>query len=67
MDSTNGATSTLVGTNVTHTMGCCHPTGGTLVVTRNGGNNPGQHTWNFGPMCGALTLDGTAISTPACL
>lgn len=66
-DARTGSTGSLVGTDVTRTLNCCHPTGGTLNVTRTGGTSPGQHTWTFGPSCGQVSFDGTAITPPECL
>jgi hypothetical protein len=65
-DKINNGTASLVGTGVLRSSGCCRPTGGTLVVSRTGGLHPGSHTWGFGSACGAATLDGTAITLPAC-
>jgi hypothetical protein len=65
-DILNGASTNIVGSDVTRTMDCCHPSGGSLVVTRAGGNRPGQHTWTFGPTCGQMTVDGSPIMAPAC-
>jgi hypothetical protein len=66
-DLATGAAASLVGNNVTRTMNCCHPTGGTLNVNRTGGTSPGMHTWSFGPECGRATFDGTQIDLPACM
>lgn len=66
-DARAGASASLVGSNITRTTDCCHPTSGRLVVTRTGGTNPGEHTWMFGATCGQMSLDGAEVTPPACL
>jgi hypothetical protein len=62
----SGATATITGANVLHSMNCCRPTGGMLFVSRNGGAHPGQHNWTFGPSCGQASDNGSSITLPAC-
>ncbi len=66
-DVTTGSSASMMTSGITRTSDCCHPTGGTLTVSRTGGNNPGTHTWQFGPACGAVSFDGTSITAPECL
>jgi Tfp pilus assembly protein FimT len=66
-DVATGASASMMTTGLTRTSDCCHPTGGTLTVNRTGGTSPGTHTWQFGPTCGGVTFDGTAITAPECL
>jgi Tfp pilus assembly protein FimT len=66
-DVATGASASMMSTGVTRTSDCCHPTGGMLTVNRTGGTSPGTHTWQFGPACGGVTFDGTAITAPECL
>jgi hypothetical protein len=65
-DKLQNGSATLAGTGILRSSGCCRPDGGTLVVTRTGGQHPGSHTWAFGSACGAATLDGASITLPAC-
>jgi hypothetical protein len=57
----------LSGAGITRTTSCCRPTAGTLTVVRDDGLFPGQHTWTFGPSCGAATFDGVEVTLPSCL
>jgi hypothetical protein len=63
----SGGTATLTGTDLTRDTGCCRPTGGTLAVSRNGGNHSGSHTWTFTSTCGSAMLDGKTVTLPSCL
>ena len=67
MDKSGGGTATFTGTDITRDTGCCRPTGGTLAVSRNGGNHSGSHTWTFTSTCGSAMLDGKTVTLPACL
>jgi hypothetical protein len=64
-DASRGATFTATAMGLTRTAGCCRPTGGTLTVVDAAG--AGTNTWTFGPACGALAVNGTAVDLPACL
>jgi hypothetical protein len=66
-DSRSSARATLVGSNVSRSTDCCHPVGGSVVVNRTGGSNPGEHTWTFGPTCGQASMDGAAVTPSTCL
>jgi hypothetical protein len=63
----SGATGTLTGTDLTIDTSCCRPTGGTLAISRTGGNHAGSHTWTYTPTCGSATLDNTTVTLPDCL
>jgi hypothetical protein len=66
-DVVSGSMATMMSSGLTRTSDCCHPTGGTLTVSRTGGASPGTHTWQFGPACGGVSFDGTGITAPECL
>jgi len=65
-NSATGSTSTLNATGVTRTSDCCYPTAGTLSLNQTGGAMPGQHSFTFGPTCGATTQDSGSHTLPAC-
>ncbi len=65
-DTRSSARGSVLGDGVTRSSECCNPIGGTVKVTRTGGNSPGEHTWTFGPSCGQATLDGVQTAPPAC-
>ena len=67
MDKSGGGTATFTGTDITRDTGCCRPTGGTLSVSRNGGNHSGSHSWTFNSTCGSAMLDGKTVTLPSCL
>jgi hypothetical protein len=62
-----GGTATLTGTNIARETSCCRPTGGTLAVSRTGGNHSGSHSWTFTSTCGSAMLDNKTVTLPACL
>jgi hypothetical protein len=62
-DPISGQSATLTGTGVTRTEACCHPTGGVLSVDRSEGEDS---TWSFGPACGQVSRNGTAVTLKAC-
>jgi hypothetical protein len=66
-DARSEARASLMGNNISRSADCCHPVGGTLMVTRSGGPNPGEHNWTFGPTCGQAAMDGATVQMPACL
>ena len=61
------STATITKAGVARSGGCCWPTSGTIVVDRTGGASPGKVSWQFGPSCGDVTRNGTAVTLPACL
>jgi hypothetical protein len=62
-----GVTATLTAAGLTRTSDCCHPTAGTLGITRTEGSaDPEHHDWVFGPSCGAVSKDGTTSTLTAC-
>jgi hypothetical protein len=65
-DNTSSTTSTITGSGITRTNDCCYPTAGNLSVARMTGSSSDQHSWTFGPTCGAATQDGTAVTLAAC-
>jgi hypothetical protein len=62
---TSGQTATFTATGLTRTNDCCHPTAGSLTLSRMGPTMD-QHTFTFGPTCGAATQDGSGLTLPAC-
>jgi hypothetical protein len=62
-----GGTATISSTGLKRERNCCKPTGGTLEVSRTGGNHSGNHSWTFSATCGSATLDGKTVTLPACL
>ena len=64
----NGAASATINQQgLTRSSGCCRPTGGTVIINRSGGPQPGTATWTFGPSCGTVMRDNTAVMLPACI
>jgi hypothetical protein len=62
-----GVTATLTAAGLTRTSDCCHPTSGTLAISRkSGSSSPEHHDWIFGPSCGAISKDGTSSTLAAC-
>lgn len=66
-DKTDGSTGTMSATGLMRERTCCKPTGGSLTVSRTGGNHAGSHTWMYSATCGSATLDGKTVTLPACL
>lgn len=51
---------TQVTTPLTHSSGCCFPTGGSVTTTFSGGSLDGKtETLTYGPKCGQATLDNS--------
>jgi hypothetical protein len=65
-DNRSAARASLTSRDIRRSTDCCHPVGGTLTVNRTGGENPGEHTWTFGPTCGQMAKDGSTITPPGC-
>jgi hypothetical protein len=65
-DNTTTTTSTITASGLARTNDCCYPTAGNLHVARMTSSNGDQHSWTFGPGCGAVTQDGTATTLAAC-
>jgi hypothetical protein len=62
-----GASATINQQGLTRSNGCCRPTGGSAVINRSGGPNPGNATWTFGPSCGTVMRNNTSAMLPACI
>jgi hypothetical protein len=61
-DVAGGNPVTITGTGITRTASCCHPTAGTLAITR----DDTAANWTFGPSCGQATANGTSTTLSAC-
>jgi hypothetical protein len=66
-EKSGSASATITEKGVTRSGGCCRPTSGSVVIDRTGGSNPGTATWSFGPTCGSVMRDNTAVTLPACI
>jgi len=61
------ASATITQQGLTRSGGCCRPTGGSAIIDRTGGSNPGTATWTFGPSCGTVMRNDTTAMLPACI
>ena len=61
------ASATITQQGLTRSGGCCRPTGGSAIIDRSGGPNPGTATWTFGPSCGTVMRNDTTATLPACI
>jgi hypothetical protein len=61
------ASATINKQGLTRSGGCCRPTGGSVVINRTGGPQPGTATWTFGPSCGTVMRNNVTAMLPACI
>jgi hypothetical protein len=65
-DNTSTMTSTITASGLTRTNDCCYPTGGNLHIARMTGSTTDQHSYTFGPTCGAATQDSNTTTLATC-
>jgi len=63
-DTLNERSLEAVGTGITRTDACCHPTSGEISIERSTGESA---NWSFGPSCGDVLLDGASTELADCL
>jgi hypothetical protein len=61
------ASATINKQGLTRSGGCCRPTGGSIIINRTGGPQPGTATWTFGPSCGTVMRNNVTAMLPACI
>jgi hypothetical protein len=55
-----------VATTLTHSAGCCWPTGGTMTTTYTGKAGSTTETVTFGPTCGKATVGNATVTFTHC-